>query len=71
MPEVTSIHFMVDRPATDWEMGSIREAIKQIMDDKSFFFAGEGELGDEIRRFLVDHPITSNLEFEEDADVGN
>lgn len=67
----TSISFQVPRGLTEWEMSSVAEAIKHIMADESFFFSGDGELGDEIRRFMVDHPMTTNLEFEEDDNVGN
>lgn len=65
MPE-TSVSFPVSRPLTEYEMEDVREAIKHIMEHESFFYAGDGELGDEIRRWLVDHPITSNLELVED-----
>jgi hypothetical protein len=62
-----SVSFPVKRPLTAYEMDDVRQAIENIMDAQSFFYAGDGELGDEIRAFLIDHPITSNLEFEEDG----
>lgn len=62
----TSVSFPVSRPLTEFEMLDVAEAIEHIMKAESFFYAGDGELGDEIRSFLVDHPITSNLEFEEE-----
>jgi len=34
-----------------------------IMEHKTFFYGGDDPLGDEVRAFLVEHPITSNLEF--------
>lgn len=62
----TSISFPVERPLTEYEMADAAEAIRHIMDHESFFYAGDGELGDEIRRFLVDHPIDANLELVEE-----
>lgn len=59
--------FEVPRPLTEWEMDDVRQAIQNIMADKSFFYGGGDPLGDEIRAFLVDHPIESNLELVEPA----
>jgi len=61
----TTVTFAVDRPLTSWEMDDVRQAIKNIMASQSFFYGGGDPLGDEIRQFLVDHPIESNLEFVE------
>lgn len=58
----TSVSFPVPRPLTEWEMDDVRQAIKNILDGKTFFYAGDDPLGDEVRRFLIDHPIESNLE---------
>jgi hypothetical protein len=63
---MTVIRFEVSRPVTDWEMSDIRQAIEAILEARSFFYAGDGELGDEIRAFLVDNPIHSNLELVEE-----
>jgi hypothetical protein len=62
---MTSVRFEVPRPLTDYEMADIQQAIDNILAAKSFFYAGDGDLGDEIRMFLVDHPIDSNLELVE------
>lgn len=56
------VSFEVPRPITEWEKADIAQAIANILIDKSFFYGGGDELGDEIRQFLVDHPIESNLE---------
>ena len=58
----TTISFEVDRPLTDDEMNDVRQAIEQIMEKRSFFFASDDDIGDEIRRFMIDHPMTTNLE---------
>jgi hypothetical protein len=62
----TSISFPVERPVTEFEYADIQQAIKNIMADRSFFYGGGDDLGEEIRRFRVDHPIESNLELVED-----
>lgn len=67
----TSVSFPVSRSLTEWEMEDVREAIVHIMKHESFFYAGDGDLGDEIRRFLIDHPITSNLELDSDDGLGD
>lgn len=59
---MASVRFEVPRPITEWEYEAIEQAIENILNDLSFFYAGGEPLGDEIRAFLVDHPITSNLE---------
>lgn len=61
----TTVNFEVPRPLTDWEMDDVRQAIANIIAGKSFFYGGDDPIGDEIRMFLVDHPIESNLEFVE------
>lgn len=62
----TSISFPVDRPVTQPEYEDIAQAIENILADRSFFYAGGDDLGAEIRTFLIDHPITSNVELVED-----
>lgn len=62
----THATFAVPRPLSRGEMLDVAQAIENIVAARSFFYAGDGELGDEIRRFLVDHPIESNLELVED-----
>lgn len=62
----TSISFPVPRPVTEAEYLDIAQAIDNIMADRSFFYGGGDDLGDEIRKFLIDHPIDSNLELVED-----
>lgn len=62
----TSISFPVERPITEVEYADIAQAIENILADRSFFYGGGDELGEEIRRFLVDHPIDSNLELVEE-----
>lgn len=64
----THASFAVPRPLTEWEMDDVREAIRAILARESFFYAGDGELGDEIRKFLVEHPIVSNLELVDTTD---
>jgi hypothetical protein len=59
----TSVSFEVSRPLTDWEMDDVRQAIENIMASKTFFYAGDDDLGDEVRAFMVMNPMTSNLEF--------
>jgi hypothetical protein len=61
----TFVSFEVPRPITQFEKEDIEQAIKNILADRSFFYGGGDDLGDEIRRFLVDHPIDSNLELVE------
>lgn len=61
----TFVSFEVERPITPWEKADIEQAIANIMADKSFFYGGGDPLGDEIRQFLVDHPMESNLELVE------
>lgn len=63
----TNATFTVPRPLTEWEMDDVRIAIKNIMESKSFFYAGDDNIGDDIRLFLVDHPVDTNLELVEDA----
>lgn len=63
---VTTATFEVPRTLTDWEMDDVRQAIQNILASKSFFYGGGDPLGDEIRQFLVDHPIESNLELTEE-----
>jgi hypothetical protein len=62
----TSISFPVERPISQWEKEDIAQAIAAIMEKRSFFYAGDDNLGDEVRAFLVDHPIYSNIELVED-----
>jgi len=59
----TTINVAVPRPLTDWEMSDVQQAVVMIMEHKTFFYGGDDPLGDEVRAFLVEHPITSNLEF--------
>jgi hypothetical protein len=59
----TTISIAVPRPLTEWEMSDVKQAVEQIMAHKTFFYGGDDPLGDEVRAFLVGHPITSNLEF--------
>lgn len=58
----THITIEVERPLTEDEMLDVKQAAKNIMSGNSFFYAADDDLGDEIRRFIVDHPILSNLE---------
>lgn len=62
----TNISIVVPRPLRDYEMGDVQQAVANILAGKSFFWAGDDPLGDEIRQFLIDHPIESNLELVED-----
>jgi len=59
----TTISIAVPRPLTDWEMDDVKQAVEMIMEAKTFFYGGDDPLGDEVRAFLVQHPIVSNLEF--------
>lgn len=63
--QATFASFPVPRPLTDWEMDDVRQAIDNILAGKTFFYAGDDPLGDEVRLFLVQHPIESNLELVE------
>lgn len=58
----TTIRFDVERPVTDWEKSDIEQAIRNIMNNTSFFYAGNDDLGTEILKFLADNPIITNLE---------
>jgi len=60
--------FDVPRPLDEYEMADVKQAITNIIAHRSFFFAGDEPLGDEIRAFLVMNPIISNLEFEAETE---
>ena len=60
--------FEVPHPLSEWEMTDIKQAITNILNGKTFFYAGDDDLGDEVRMFLVDHPIESNLELVDTTD---
>ncbi len=64
-----TIRFEVERPLTEDEYNSAENAIAQIMEGNSFFFAGTDGLDLDIKQFLMDHPMVSNLELVEVADV--
>lgn len=59
----TFASFPVSRQLTEWEMDDVRQAIEMIMEHKTFFYGGDDELGDEVRAFIVNNPIISNVEF--------
>lgn len=63
MQNGTFISVPVSRPLTDWEMSDVRQAVDLIMQSKTFFYGGDDPLGDEVRAFLVQNPVISNLEF--------
>jgi hypothetical protein len=63
MDGMTTISIEVPRPLTDWEMSDVKQAVEMIMAAKTFFYGGDDPLGDEVRAFLVEHPVVSNLEF--------
>lgn len=58
----TSISVEVDRPLTEWEMDDVRQAVDAIMAQRSFFYAGSDDIGDEIVKFMADKDILTNLE---------
>ena len=60
--------FAVPHPLSEWEMDDIKQAIENILSGKTFFYAGDDDLGDEVRVFLIDHPIQSNLELVDTTD---
>ena len=60
--------FKVPHPLSEWEMDDINQAIENIINGKTFFYAGDDPLGDEVRVFLIDHPIESNLELTDTSD---
>ena len=60
--------FEVPHPLSEWEMDDIKSAIKNILNGRTFFYAGEDDLGDEVRIFLIDHPVESNLELVDTTD---
>jgi hypothetical protein len=62
----TNISIAVPRPLKDYEYSDAVQAIGNILAGRSFFWAGDDPLGDEIRDFLIDHPIMSNVELVED-----
>lgn len=60
----TSISIPVERPLTDWEMDDVKIAVENIMNQRSFFYAGSDDIGDEIIKFMADHDgqVLTNLE---------
>lgn len=58
----TTISVEVDRPLTEWEMDDVRQAVDAIMHQRSFFYAGSDDIGDEIIKFMADKDILTNLE---------
>lgn len=58
----TAISIEVERPLTDWEMDDVRQAVDAIMNQRSFFYAGSDDIGDEIVKFMADKDILTNLE---------
>lgn len=59
----TTINVEVPRPLTEWEMSDVRQAVTYIMEHKTFFFGGDDPLGDEVRVFLSNREMVSNVEF--------
>lgn len=58
----TSISIEVPRPLTDWEMDDVKTAVENILAQRSFFYAGSDDIGDEIVKFTAEHQILTNLE---------
>jgi hypothetical protein len=58
----TTISVEVERPLTEWEMDDVRQAVDAIMEQRSFFYAGSDDIGDEIVKFMADKDILTNLE---------
>jgi hypothetical protein len=58
----TTVSFEVPRPLTDWEMDDVRQAIDAIINQRSFFYAGSDDIGDEIVKFVADREVLTNLE---------
>jgi hypothetical protein len=58
----TTISIEVERPLTEWEMDDVRQAVDAIMEQRSFFYAGSDDIGDEIVKFMADKDILTNLE---------
>lgn len=58
----TAISIEVERSLTDWEMDDVRQAVDAIMNQRSFFYAGSDDIGDEIVKFMADKDILTNLE---------
>ena len=59
--------FVIDENVDDWLREDIRQAAENIIKAKTFFYAGDDDLGDEVRRFLIDNPMMSNVEQVVDA----
>jgi hypothetical protein len=62
MQSRTTISVEVERPLTDWEMDDVRQAVAAIMNQRSFFYAGSDDIGDEIVKFMANKNILTNLE---------
>lgn len=58
----TTISIPVERPLTEWEMDDVKQAVEAIMTQRSFFYAGSDDIGDEIVKFMADKNILTNLE---------
>jgi hypothetical protein len=58
----TTISIPVPRALTEWEMDDVKQAVDAILNQRSFFYAGSDDIGDEIVKFMADKDILTNLE---------
>jgi hypothetical protein len=60
----TDISLRAPRPLTEDEMVDAQFMLNNILDGRSFFYAADDEIGDEIRKFMIDHngQVLTNLE---------
>ena len=56
------IRVAVPRPLSDWEMEDVKMVVKNVMEQRSFFYAGTDDVADEVVRFVANNQIFTNLE---------
>lgn len=54
--------FEVPRPVTEWEMDDIKMCIENVMEQRSFFYAGSDDVANDVVQFLGERQILTNLE---------
>jgi len=58
-----TVSIKVPGPLDEWQMEDLRQAAAAIAAGESFIYAGDDDVSDDLRRFLIDHPMTlTNLE---------
>lgn len=58
----TSVSIQVERPLTDWEYEDLKMCLDNIMNKRSFFYAGSDDVADEVVRFVAEYQLLTNLE---------